>query len=178
MMKKGNAEKVIVALTAAFVLLAAGYFWGVQSSGDSYTITTERRPDGEQSTANPSEQLPPVSPVKTDNSEKIDPSPDSATPSVTDSEQAAPEPDPSPAATPEPEDGEEQSQTTTSELVNINTAGKDELITLPMIGESRSEAIITYRTENGPFKSKADIMNVKGISDGIYDRIKDLITVS
>lgn len=62
--------------------------------------------------------------------------------------------------------------------VNINTAGKDELMTLPGIGESKAELIIAYRTENGSFNSTEELMNINGIKEGVYGRIKDRITVN
>lgn len=61
--------------------------------------------------------------------------------------------------------------------VNINAADKETLMTLPGIGESKAEAIIRYREENGRFTSAEDIMNISGIKQGAFDKIKDLITV-
>ncbi len=62
-------------------------------------------------------------------------------------------------------------------LVNINTATKDELTTLPGIGDAKAESIISYREANGAFSSCEDIKNVSGIGDKLYDRIKDYISV-
>lgn len=62
-------------------------------------------------------------------------------------------------------------------LVNINTAGVDELCTLSGIGKSRAEAIISYREQNGSFNCIEDIMKVTGIKDKIFEQIKDSITV-
>lgn len=62
-------------------------------------------------------------------------------------------------------------------LVNINTAGLEELSSLPGIGETLSGAIISYRDKNGPFKSIGEIMNVEGVGPGIYEQIRELITV-
>ena len=59
-------------------------------------------------------------------------------------------------------------------LVNINTATLDELKTLNGIGDVIAERIIEYRSSNA-FKSKEDIMSVKGIGKGIYEKIKDHI---
>ena len=59
-------------------------------------------------------------------------------------------------------------------LVNINTAGKDELMTLNGIGEVMAERIIEYRTSNR-FNKKEDIMSVKGIGNGIYEKIRESI---
>lgn len=64
-----------------------------------------------------------------------------------------------------------------STLVNINTATMEELMSLPGIGESKAKAIINYRTTNGPFKSIEEIMNVNGIKDAMFDKIKDFITI-
>lgn len=62
-------------------------------------------------------------------------------------------------------------------LVNINTASKDELISLPQIGPSLAQAIIDYREQYGPFQRIEDIQNVPGIGPGIFEKLKDLITV-
>lgn len=62
-------------------------------------------------------------------------------------------------------------------LVNINTATKEELCSLSGIGESRADAIITYREQNGPFSCIEDIMKVSGIKDKVFEQIKDRITV-
>lgn len=61
--------------------------------------------------------------------------------------------------------------------VNINTATKDQLCTLPGIGSSRAESIISYREEKGQFRSIEDIMNVTGIKEGAFEKIKDFIVV-
>ena len=61
--------------------------------------------------------------------------------------------------------------------VNINTADKEELMTLAGIGESKAEAIIAYREENGGFQNIEDIMKVPGIKDAAFQKIKDRITV-
>ena len=62
-------------------------------------------------------------------------------------------------------------------LVNINTADKAQLMTLPGIGESRAEAIIQYREEYGGFQKPEDIMKVSGIKEAAFQKIKDSITV-
>lgn len=61
--------------------------------------------------------------------------------------------------------------------VNINTAGKDELMTLPGIGENKAEAIIAYREAQGKFQSTEELMNIRGIKEGVYNKIKNLIIV-
>lgn len=62
-------------------------------------------------------------------------------------------------------------------LVNINKAGKEELMTLPGIGDSKAQSIIAYREENGNFKTIEDIKNITGIKDGLFNKIKDYISV-
>lgn len=62
-------------------------------------------------------------------------------------------------------------------LVNLNTASKEELMTLKGIGESRAEDIIRYREEAGGFSAIEDIMKVPGIKEAGFQKIKDRITV-
>lgn len=61
--------------------------------------------------------------------------------------------------------------------ININRADVGELTTLSGIGESRARAIIAWREENGAYSSIEDVKNVSGIGDGIFERIKNMITV-
>lgn len=63
-------------------------------------------------------------------------------------------------------------------LVNINTASLQELKTLPGIGDVKAAAIISYREQNNKFTSTEDIKQVDGIKSGLYDSIKDMITVN
>ena len=65
---------------------------------------------------------------------------------------------------------------TDSSLVNINTANKDELMSLPKIGDKRADAIIEYR-KTQKFEKIEDIKNVTGIGEKYYEALKDLITV-
>ncbi len=61
--------------------------------------------------------------------------------------------------------------------VDINQAGREELMTLPGIGEVRAEAILQYREENGPFSSVEELMNVPGIKESTFGQIKEKIKV-
>lgn len=61
--------------------------------------------------------------------------------------------------------------------VNINTATKEELMTLRGIGEARAEDIIRYRESHGSFQRIEDIMKVSGIKDAAFEKIKGNITV-
>lgn len=67
--------------------------------------------------------------------------------------------------------------TSTTELINLNTASALELEALPGIGPTTAQKIVDYREQNGPFINAEDIINVSGIGPGTYERIKDLITV-
>lgn len=62
--------------------------------------------------------------------------------------------------------------------IDINIATKEELMTLNGIGESRAENILRYRQEQGGFQCIEDLMNVEGIKEGIFQKIKDSITVN
>lgn len=64
------------------------------------------------------------------------------------------------------------------DLVNINTASSSQLMTLSGIGESRAADIIAYRQEHGNFKSIEELKNVTGIKDGVFNKIKDYISVN
>ncbi len=61
--------------------------------------------------------------------------------------------------------------------VNINTASAEELMTLKGIGQTRAEQIIAYREKHGAFASIEGIMEVDGIKQGTFDKLKDNITV-
>ncbi len=65
---------------------------------------------------------------------------------------------------------------TAGSLVNINTAGKTELDTLPGVGEVTAQKILDYRNAHGPFQTKEDIKNVPSIGDGKYAKLADRIT--
>ena len=62
-----------------------------------------------------------------------------------------------------------------NKLISINTASKEELMTLPGIGEAKALSIIEYRKTN-KFEKIEDIKNVSGIGDALFEKIKDLIT--
>lgn len=62
-------------------------------------------------------------------------------------------------------------------IININSASKDLLDTLPGVGPSTAQSIIDYRTSTGSFESIEDIMNVTGIGEATFNEIKDLITI-
>lgn len=61
--------------------------------------------------------------------------------------------------------------------VNLNTASKQELMTLTGIGEVKADAMIRYREEHGGFQSVEDVKKIEGIKDGVFNKIKDQITV-
>lgn len=61
--------------------------------------------------------------------------------------------------------------------VNLNKATKEELMSLPGVGASRAESIIQYRNENGGFTNIEQIMQISGIKEGLFEKIKDLIKI-
>ena len=63
-------------------------------------------------------------------------------------------------------------------VVNINTATSTELQTLPGIGPSTATRILDYRQKNGGFKKVEDLMNVRGIGEKTFLKLKPLITLT
>lgn len=61
--------------------------------------------------------------------------------------------------------------------VDLNRASAEELMTLPGVGSAKASAIIAYRERNGAFSSIEEIMKVEGIKEGMFRKIRDLITV-
>lgn len=80
---------------------------------------------------------------------------------------------PSDAAPPAPAASDDT--TGTGGKVNLNTATVEQLDALPGIGPAIAQRIVDYRQANGPFTAPEDIMNVKGIGQATYDKLKDLI---
>ena len=62
-------------------------------------------------------------------------------------------------------------------VVNINTASAAELDALPGIGARTAALIVEYRQKNGPFKKIEDLMNVRGIGEKNFLKLKPLLTV-
>jgi len=62
--------------------------------------------------------------------------------------------------------------------VNINTATEADLMTLPGIGEAKAALIVNYREEHGNFSKIEDLMQISGIKEGIFQKIKNNITTS
>lgn len=72
---------------------------------------------------------------------------------------------------------EEAAAQDTSGLVNLNRATEAELMTLSGIGESKAKEIVRYRESRGGFQKPEDLMNIPGIKEGVYNKIRDQITV-
>jgi competence protein ComEA len=70
------------------------------------------------------------------------------------------------------------SQTKAAAPVNLNTAGAAELQSLPGIGAATAQRIIEYREKHGGFKKIEELMNVKGIGEKSFLKIKDRLTVA
>ena len=80
------------------------------------------------------------------------------------------------AATVQP--GQETADSSRDGRVDINTADASALMSLPGIGQSKADAIIAYRNEHGAFKAPEELMNISGIKEGVYQKIKDSIKVN
>jgi competence protein ComEA len=80
--------------------------------------------------------------------------------------------------TPPPEGGHDgPTAAPTGGLVNINTASADQLQTLPGIGATKANAIVEYRTQNGPFTSIDQLDNVPGIGPATMNTLRSLVTI-
>lgn len=69
------------------------------------------------------------------------------------------------------------SSSSNTDVININTANKEQLMKISGVGKTKAEAIISYREKNGDFKKKEDITKVRGIGKATFDKIKDKIEV-
>ena len=83
--------------------------------------------------------------------------------------------------TPEAEQPEEPPETDETQKVScpidLNTATKEELMTLPRIGEKIAQRILDYRTQYGRFSAPEQLMDVEGIGEATFEGLKDLVTV-
>lgn len=66
--------------------------------------------------------------------------------------------------------------TNVNNIININTATLEELMSINGLGEAKAKAIIKYREENGYFKIIDDLLNVSGIGEALFEKIKEYIT--
>ena len=69
------------------------------------------------------------------------------------------------------------SSSSNADVININTANKEQLMKISGVGKTKAEAIISYRDKNGDFKKKEDITKVHGIGKATFEKIKDKIEV-
>lgn len=74
--------------------------------------------------------------------------------------------------------GSAKARATASAPVNLNSATATQLQTLPGIGASTAQRIVDYRQKNGAYKKVEELMNVKGIGEKSFLKLKPLITVS
>jgi competence protein ComEA len=70
-----------------------------------------------------------------------------------------------------------QPTATATAPVNLNTATAEQLTTIPGVGPKMAERIIDYRQKNGGFKKVEDLMNVSGVGEKSFLKMKPLITV-
>ena len=65
-----------------------------------------------------------------------------------------------------------------TEVVNLNSATAAQIATLPGIGAKTADLVVQYRVKNGPFKKIEEIMNVRGVGEKSFLKIKDRLTVA
>ena len=71
----------------------------------------------------------------------------------------------------------DSSSSSNTDVININTANKEQLMKISGVGKTKAEAIISHREKNGDFKKKEDITKVHGIGKSTFEKIKDKIEV-
>ena len=71
----------------------------------------------------------------------------------------------------------DSSSSSNTDVININTANKEQLMKISGVGKTKAEAIIAHREKNGDFKKKEDITKVHGIGKATFEKIKDKIEV-
>ena len=75
-------------------------------------------------------------------------------------------------------EGDPYEDTSKDGRIDLNKATEEELMTLPGIGEKKAEIIYRYVAENGPLKDIEQLMEIPGIKEGVFSKIKDFITVN
>ena len=169
-MKLRNIEAAVLMVSAMFVCLAVGFFWGQSSAKGDIVVRLEEGSDWEYS---------PTSAGSADTEAAV--SPDIAaqnSPQAT--RQSIVSPAPQEEQDPEPSTSEPQQTGTDapeSALIDINSASAQQLQALPGIGEVLSQRIVDYRREIGRFASYEQIMDVSGIGEATLAKIRDLITL-
>jgi comEA protein len=156
-------EHILIAI--ALIVVAGMVLWSVWSTPELSGLSAAGYVQAEPGTVQPvvpddvSGSLPPSSPGDS----ALAPDTDAGERSAPSSEQSTKKTSSAPPTVPG--------------KININLAGKDELIRITGIGEVKAQAIIDYRTQIGRFQKIEDIMNVNGIGEKTFEKMRDEITV-
>ncbi len=164
-----KAEFAVIALTLLSLVFTAGFFLGRNTSSNIVTIEKLKAADTDSSPIISDDSGTGISGFIEEDAITSEYSEDEVSTAVNESK-----PDESPK---QPDTVEAAIVTETAALININTASAPELESLPGIGEVLAGRIITYRENNGDFKSIEEIVAVSGIGEKKYNDIKEMITV-
>lgn len=187
---KRKAEIAAAALAVMFICFTIGYFAGRRSAPSQVSLLAGTvvvtppvaQPPDRNGYAAALESAPAAKTSETPKTviSQAPATPDAAsvaTPAVETPAVESVTPTPEQPAAPAVITAAPESHYTENKLLRINLATQKELETLPGIGEVLASRIIEYRQQNGPFTKLSTLKLVKGIGDGRYSAIKDLITV-
>jgi comEA protein len=147
-----KAEKIILTVSAVFVLLVVIYFLGQSCWKPAFTVTTEHQGSARTAVTQTAGETDAAKTTTADQSS------DATNEKATDATS-------------------EKTTDAATELININTATAQELIALPGIGKTKAAAIVAYREEHGKFKTVDELTDVPGIGDSILAQVIQKITV-
>lgn len=170
---KKQGSLILLILTLVFGSFSLGFFLGRNYSGSSVQVSTIPSTTAAVVTESTTPQI--VSVMAAEETEPVTTTP----PTVAETETVETIPETTTEETVPKTAAAETVPETTSQSgpININTADQQTLMLLPGIGEVISQRIIDYRSENGPFGSTAELINIKGIGEKRLEALLPLVTV-